>query len=64
MQNVSNQVSESVDIVSDATNKVGEYITTIVAAIEEQTAVTNEISQSMQHIASSVNALDECIKLF
>ena len=46
MQTVSGEVVESTQTIMAASNTMAEYINSIVSAIEEQTAVTGDISHT------------------
>jgi methyl-accepting chemotaxis protein len=62
IQTVSGEVLRSGNEIAEATNAVGEYINVIVSAVEEQSAVTHDISANMQKIHSNVQGLDGCIR--
>ncbi len=62
IQRVVDDVVNGGKVIVDSTTSVGEYIETIVAAMEEQTAVTNEISENMQKINQGFSDLDNCIQ--
>ncbi|MEC7703568.1 MAG: methyl-accepting chemotaxis protein, partial [Pseudomonadota bacterium] len=62
IQTIVSKVVISSEAISGGTASVGESIDTIAAAIEEQEAVTGEISQKMQVIAQGVQDLDEIIQ--
>jgi methyl-accepting chemotaxis protein len=62
MQAVSNDVVESTDIIASSTGSVSEYVAAVASAIEEQSMVTNEISQNMELFATGITELDNCVK--
>ena len=49
------------EIVKDA-NSVNEYVNVVASAIEEQTAVTNEITVNINNIFKEISDLDNCVK--
>lgn len=61
MQNVAAEVAASALAISNASNSVGEYVGSVASAIEEQSAVTQEISSRMQESSAAVTQLNECI---
>jgi len=62
IQAVAGEVLTSGNEIAEATNAVGEYISVIVSAVEEQSAVTHDISANMQKIHNNVQGLDGCIR--
>ncbi len=62
MQGVVDQVVDSTRGVDAGTSSFSEFLETIAAAIDEQEAVTNEISQKMQMIAGGVQSLNAIIQ--
>ncbi len=62
IQSVASEVLTSGNEIAEATNAVGEYISVIVSAVEEQSAVTHDISANMQKIHNNVQGLDGCIR--
>ncbi|MAZ03746.1 MAG: chemotaxis protein [Sneathiella sp.] len=62
MQAAANDVVDSTEVISTSTSSVNEYVAAVASAIEEQTVVTNEISQSMEFFSSGINDLNDCVK--
>lgn len=62
VQNVSVKVEESIRTIALSANNVNQYITSVASAIEEQTAVTREISGNAQKMANSVEDIAQRIK--
>ena len=62
MQTAANDVVDSTEVISSSTSSVNEYVAAVASAIEEQTVVTNEISQSMEFFSSGINELNDCVK--
>ena len=55
-------MNASVSAISDTTQSVSQYVNGVAGAIEEQTAVTREMSSSMQRITQGISDLSDCIK--
>lgn len=62
IQGISQSVASSVGEVITSTNKVREYVAGVASAIEEQSAVTKEISFSSQATSDSVKRINEEVK--
>lgn len=62
VQNVSVKVAESIQTIASSANNVNQYITGVASAIEEQSAVTREISGNTQKMANSVEDIAQRIK--
>ncbi|MDF2367603.1 PAS domain-containing methyl-accepting chemotaxis protein [Sneathiella sp.] len=62
MQAVANDVVESNDIIANSTASVNEYVAAVASAIEEQSVVTNEISQNMEFFSTGITELNDCVK--
>ena len=62
MQEIAGDVSQSTNIISATCGSVSQYVNGVASAIEEQTAVTNDISVNMQQVSTGVTQLDECVK--
>lgn len=62
VQNVSVKVSESIKTIADSATNVSQYITGVAGAVEEQSAVTKEISSNTQKMAHSVQDISDRIK--
>lgn len=54
MQSVSGDVVETLSTIKESIDSVNEYVTSVAGAIEQQTAVTREISGNMQTASSGV----------
>lgn len=61
MQDVSREVTKSLESIKSASICARDNATTIASAIEEQTAVTGEISNKMQSAAGAVEAVNDNI---
>jgi methyl-accepting chemotaxis protein len=61
MQNMSSQVAEALAGIATAINSVREFIGGIASAIEEQTAVTKEITENMHNASGRVAAIGDSI---
>jgi methyl-accepting chemotaxis protein len=62
MQAVSLNVASSVGDISITTRSVTEYVTGVASAIEEQSAVTREISANMQQASQNIGDINDCVK--
>ncbi len=62
VQAVSASVANSVHDIAQTANSVSEYVTGVASAIEEQGAVTREISSNTQRTSSAVTQIAERIK--
>ena len=62
MQRVCLSVATSVGAIGETTGSVAEYVTGVAGAMEEQSAVTNEISGNIQKTSVSVSDISECIR--
>ncbi len=61
MQTVSNQVIGSLQTIRESIGSVMNSVTTVASAIEEQTAVTSDISSNMQMAAQSTESINRNI---
>ena len=59
MQAISSEVTSALDAISGGVNSVREFVSGVAGAVEEQGAVTREISSNMQTAAQSVEAIDQ-----
>ena len=57
MRSVSGNVVGSLEAIRDAMESVLDYVTSTASAVEEQSAVTNEISSSIQRAATEATAM-------
>ena len=57
MRSVSGNVVGSLEAIREAMESVLDYVTSTASAVEEQSAVTNEMSSSMQRAAAEANAM-------
>ncbi|MDY0028505.1 MAG: PAS domain-containing methyl-accepting chemotaxis protein [Pseudobdellovibrionaceae bacterium] len=62
IQEISGTVAESVNSIIEAADSVNHYVGTIAGSIEEQSAVTREISANSQSVSKAVNEIDGCIR--
>lgn len=62
VQSVSSSVAESIKNITGRASSVNQYVTGVASAIEEQSAVTQEISGNTQKMANSVNDIAQRIK--
>lgn len=62
MQSLAIEVEANAGRIEKSTLMAGESVDTIVSALEEQSAVTSEVSDNMQQISVGVDALDKCIE--
>jgi methyl-accepting chemotaxis protein len=62
MQLVANNVSGSVATIGTTTNSVSQYVSGVASAIEEQSAVTLDISNNMQRASQGIADIDHCVK--
>ncbi|MGZ6041205.1 MAG: methyl-accepting chemotaxis protein, partial [Asticcacaulis sp.] len=61
MQSVSHEVVEALSLISSSMNTVLENVTGVAGAIEQQQAVTGEISGNMQAAVSAVQQIEESL---
>ena len=64
VQNVSLKVADSIQTIASSATNVNQYITDVASSVEEQRAVTQEISRNTHKMANSVQDISERIKLF
>jgi methyl-accepting chemotaxis protein len=57
MQHVSGEVFTTLSTIRNSIENVREYVTSVAGAVDEQSAVTSEISQNMQHAAKGVSSI-------
>ena len=62
LQDMAQQAAESSISVNQGATSVSQSVSAVASAIEEQTAVTKEISANMQKASHSVDELNVCIK--
>jgi len=62
VQSISSEVATSVNSIVEAANAVSQYVNGVASAIEEQTAVTREISYNTQKASVSVGEISERIR--
>lgn len=62
IQKISADVAEGVGDIIKAAGSVNSYVGTVASAIEEQSAVTNEISRSSQQASEAVASIEECVR--
>lgn len=62
MQGVSQNVDGSIKAIGASSDQVNQYVSGVASAIEEQTAVTQEISSNMQRATDGIRAIEECVK--
>ena len=62
MQSVSQNVGKSITAINSSTDAVSQYVGGSASAIEEQSAVTREISHNMQMVSDSISEIGFCIK--
>ncbi len=62
VQNVSSKVAESIQTIANSADKLNQYITGVASAVEEQSAVTKEISGNTQKMAGSVEDIAQRIR--
>lgn len=58
IQDISQRVAQSVDDVTSAAHMVNQYVSGVAGAIEEQSAVTGEISATAQRVSDSVHTIN------
>jgi methyl-accepting chemotaxis protein len=61
IQNDTQAASRSITAITDVINKINQYQTTIAAAVEEQTATTDEISRHVTQAATGTNEIADNI---
>ena len=61
MQSVSGKVAASVGAIVSAAGQMNEYVTSVAAALEQQSSATREISA--QHASSALNTINERVKM-
>lgn len=61
MQDISGEVVETLGHIRNGVEAVGEYVSTTAGAIEEQSAVSREMSSNMQSASSAVSEISEGI---
>ncbi|MEA1969962.1 MAG: methyl-accepting chemotaxis protein [Thermodesulfobacteriota bacterium] len=59
IQNKTKSAIDAIALIVDVINEINSIMSTIAAAVEEQTATTNEISNSISHTASTAEDLSE-----
>lgn len=57
MRDVSNSVVGSLNAIKGSIENVREYVNSTATAVEEQSAVANEISDNMQRVTREVNSM-------
>lgn len=62
IQSISEDVAGGVSDIIKAAGSVNSYVGTVASAIEEQSAVTNEISRSSQLASEAVASIDDCVR--
>lgn len=62
VQRISSQVANGVDEIVDVAAKVGEYVTSVSAALQQQTAVTMDISANSQKMLEAVNRITDQVR--
>jgi methyl-accepting chemotaxis protein len=62
MQNMAQKVSDSMKVVGETTGTVDQSISAVASAIEEQTAVTQDVSQNMTEISEIVSVVSNRIQ--
>jgi len=62
IQTVSSKVVDVLGLIKDSMNQVHASVTGVAGAVEEQTAVTNDISSSMQETSGAVRSVDMGLK--
>ncbi len=62
MQETSSAVAAGVSDINHTTSAVSGYVNGVASAIEEQSAVTQEISTNMQRTSQGVGEISECVK--
>ncbi|HRQ59937.1 MAG TPA: PAS domain-containing methyl-accepting chemotaxis protein [Alphaproteobacteria bacterium] len=62
VQRISTQVADGVKEIVDVAAKVGEYVTTVSAALQQQTAVTMDISANLQKMLEAVNGISAQVR--
>jgi methyl-accepting chemotaxis protein len=62
MQSISINVASSVNDITGTTSTVSQYVGGVAGAIEEQSAVTMEISSNMQKASRGISDISECVK--
>jgi len=62
IQTVSSKVVDVLGLIKDSMNQVHTSVTGVAGAVEEQTAVTNDISSSMQETSGAVRSVDMGLK--
>ncbi len=63
IQGISERVATGVGAVAQAASSVNQYVSGVAGAIEEQTAVTSEISATAQRISDSVGKINTQVEL-
>jgi methyl-accepting chemotaxis protein len=63
MQAVSAKVAASVGTIVSAAGMMNEYVTSVAAALEQQSCATREISGSAQHASVALNTINERVKM-
>lgn len=61
MQGVTNRVVEALDLISTSMNSVMENVTSIAGALEQQSAVTSEITGNMQAAVTAVHQINDSL---
>ncbi|NET71264.1 MAG: PAS domain S-box protein, partial [Sphaerospermopsis sp. SIO1G2] len=62
MVTISKEVATSVDAINSTIISVIEYVTAVASAIEEQSAVTGDISSNIQSVSKNVYELNDCVR--
>lgn len=62
IQEISTDVAHGVGDIIKAAGSVNSYVGTVASAIEEQSAVTNEISRSSQLASEAVASIEDCVR--
>ena len=61
MQSVTGEVVEALDLISGSVDTVLENVSSVACAMEQQNAVTNEISENMQSAVSAINHINDSL---
>lgn len=62
LQDAASQAAQSASSITDATDYVNESVSGIASALEEQSAVTGDISLNMQKTSEGIGALNDCVR--
>lgn len=62
MQQITSRVTHSTRDISESAGSVADYVNAVASAIEEQTAVTHDISRNIEVVFRGIVELTDCVR--